>query len=118
MEKKEYAKKYVLSLLGLYFVGAVFLFLITLFLSRSYDVESPLSLNQIIGISLAFPLLPCASFSGFCNVFRRIKEFSRAWKIAICIFFPITLLGITVYGFIMIIPSMIKGIKTMFERSE
>lgn len=115
MDKKKYAKRYVLSLFGLYMFGAVFLFLIAFFLNRSYDVDSPLSIYQIILISLLFPLLPCASFSGFCNAFFRIKEFSRPWKIAIIVFFPITLVLITLYGFIMIIPSIIKNISVIIK---
>lgn len=111
MDKKKYAKTYVLSITGLYFIGAVFLFLLLFFLSNRNDVNNALEINQIIGISLLLPLLPCASYAGFCSAFGRIKELNKGWIIALCAFFPITLVLITVYGLLMIIPSIIKQIK-------
>ena len=108
MNNKRYAKIYVLSMLGLYFIGALIIFLLTFFISKRNDVNNALEINQIIVISLLLPLVPCASYAGFCTAFGRIKEFGKFWKIAICIFFPITLFAITLYGLFMIIPSMIK----------
>ena len=108
MNMKKYANRYVLSMLGLYFFGAVFLFLMLFFLSNRNDVNNALEIGQIIALSLLLPLLPCASYAGFCTAFGRIKEFSRGWIIAICAFFPITLVLITIYGLLMIIPSLIK----------
>ena len=119
MNNKRYAKIYVLSMLGLYFVGAVVLFLLTFFISKRNDVNNALEINQIIVISLLLPLVPCSSYAGFCTAFGRIKEFGKFWKIAICIFFPITLFAITLYGLFMIIPSMIGKIKILLsEESE
>ena len=118
MEKKKFAKIYVSSMLGLYFFGAVILFLLLFFLSNRNDVNNALEINQIITISLLLPLLPCASYSGFCNAFGRIKQLNKLWIIALCVFFPITLAAITVYGLIMILPSMIKSIILLSERSE
>lgn len=118
MDNKKYAKRYIFSLFGLYLFGAVFLFLITFFLSNRNDVNNALTINQVIGIALLFPLLPCASFAGFCTAFGKIRELNRFWIIAICVFFPITLIVITLYGFVMIIPSIIKNIKLLFERSD
>lgn len=108
MNNKRYAKIYVLSMLGLYFIGALIIFLLAFFISKRNDVNNALEINQIIAISLLLPLLPCSSYAGFCTAFGKIKEFGRAWKIAICIFFPITLFAITLYGLFMMIPSMIK----------
>ncbi len=115
MNEKRFAKRYIISLFALYFFGAVFLFLITLFLSNRNDVNNALSINQIIAVSLLFPLLPCASFAGFCMAFWRIKEFKAWQKIAICVFFPITLVLITLYGFVMLIPSVIKQFRAMYK---
>lgn len=113
MDNKKYAKIYIFSLLGLYFIGALIIFLLTFFISNRNDVNNALEINQIIVISLLLPLVPCASYAGFCTAFGRIKEFGKFWKIAICIFFPITLIIITVYGLFMIIPSMIKSVKNL-----
>ena len=113
MEKKKFAKRYIISITGLYFVGAIFLFLLLFFLSNRNDVSNALELNQAAALSLVLPLLPCASYAGFCCAFGKIREFGKMWKIAICIFFPVTLVLITLYGFIMIIPSVIKSIKTL-----
>ncbi len=118
MNDKKFAKRYIISMFALYFVGAVFLFLLLFFLSSRNDVNNALEINQVIALSLLLPLLPCASYAGFCSAFWKVKEFSAFQKIAICVFFPITLSVITLYGFIMIIPSLIKNTKILFERSE
>ena len=118
MDKKKFAKRYILSLTGLYFFGAVFLFLLLFFLSSRNDVTNALEINQVIALSLALPLLPCASYTGFVLAFKNIKELNKLWIIAICIFFPVTLLFITIYGAIMIVPSLIKNTKLLFERIE
>ncbi|MBR4241337.1 MAG: hypothetical protein IKR97_03850 [Eubacterium sp.] len=118
MEKKKFAKIYVLSMLGLYFIGALVLFLLLFFLSNRNDVNNALEINRIIAITLIFPLLPCSSYAGFCKAFGEIKQFNKIWIIAICVFVPITLLLITVLGFFMIIPSLIKQFKILSKRSE
>ena len=112
---KKFAKRYIISMLALYFFGAVFLFLLTFFLSNRNDVENALTIGQVIAVSLLFPLLPCASFAGFCTAFWNIKEFKMWQKIALCVFFPVTLVLITLYGFVMLIPSLIKQFKTIFK---
>ena len=113
MEKKKFAKRYIFSLLGLYFIGAVFLFLLLFFLSNRNDVNNALEINQVIALALTLPLLPCSSYTGFVCAFSKIRELNKMWVIAICIFFPVTLLLITVYGFFMIVPGLIKSIKTL-----
>ena len=113
MDKKKFAKRYILSLTGLYFIGAIILFLLLFFLSNRNDVNNALEINQVIALSLILPLLPCASYAGFCCAFGKIRELNKTWIIAICVFFPITLVLITLYGFIMLIPSFIKSVKTL-----
>ena len=115
MDEKKFAKRYILSMIALYFSGAVFLFLLLFFLSNRNDVNNALTLGQVIGISLLLPLIPCASFAGFCTAFRRTEEFKTRQKIALCVFFPITLVLITIYGFVMMIPSFIKQFKVLFK---
>lgn len=115
MNEKRFAKRYIISVFALYFFGAVFLFLLTFFLSNRNDAPNALTINQVLAFSLLFPLLPCASFAGFCTAFRKIKEFKTWQKIALCVFFPVTLALITLYGFVMLIPSVIKQFKTMFK---
>ena len=117
MENKKYAKRYVFSLLGLYFSGVVFLFLITFFLSNRNDVNNALTFGQVVAVSLLLPLLPCSSFAGFCTAFRNLKEFKRRQKIALVFFFPITLALITLYGFIMLLPSFIKQFAVLIRKS-
>ena len=118
MDEKKFAKRYILSTFALYFFGAVFLFLITFFLSNRNDVNNALTIGQVVAVSLLLPLLPCASFAGFCSAFGKIKEFKRWQKIAICFFFPITLAAITLYGFVMLIPSLVKQICVLIKNDD
>ena len=115
MDEKRFAKRYIISIFSLYFIGAVFIFLLLFFLSNRNDVNNALTIGQVIGVSLLFPLLPCASFAGFCTAFRRIEEFKAWQKAALCIFFPVTLVLITLFGLIMLIPSLIKQFKALFK---
>ena len=117
MNKKQFAKRYIISMFGLYFGGAVILFLLLLFLSNRNDVNNALEISQVIALSLLLPLLPCASYSGFCNAFGKIRELNKMWIIAICVFFPITLIIITVYGFVMIVPGIVKQIKALNKKT-
>ena len=115
MEKKKVAKIYILSMLALYFFGFVLVFLLTYFVSKNPGSNYELSINQTLAIAMLCPLIPCASYAGFCVSFSKLRQLNRAWIVALCIFFPITLIFITAFGMVMIIPSIIKQIMVLLK---
>ena len=115
MEKKKFAKIYLLSLIGLYVLGAVFLFILIFAVNSRPEVSQPFSTKQIIEISLLCPLIPTASYAGVCSLFGKIKGLSKGVIIAFCVLFPVTLLITFVYGAVMIIPSIIKQIRILIK---
>jgi hypothetical protein len=64
--------------------------------------------GQIAALAFLLPLLPCASYAGFCTAFLRVKELSRNQLILTVVLFPLILVGVTVLGVAMLIPNIIK----------
>lgn len=118
MEKKSIAKWYLASIFGLYIFGVLLLFGITFSLVKSGRANPEFGINWILMISLLCPLIPCGSYAGFCTSMMHIKEFGRVQITAICVLFPITLAIITVFGMIMIIPSIIKEITVLLKKEK
>ncbi|MBE6817520.1 MAG: hypothetical protein E7520_07460 [Ruminococcaceae bacterium] len=107
MNEKQIAKRYLISLFALYFAGAVLLGAFTFALS-SRPGAATLSGGQIAALAFLLPLLPCASYAGFCTAFLRVKEMSRNQMILMVVLFPLILVGVTVLGVAMLIPNIIK----------
>lgn len=107
MNEKQIAKRYFISLFALYFAGAVLLGAFTFALSSRPGAVT-LSGGQIAALAFLLPLLPCASYAGFCTAFLRVQELSRNQLILTVVFFPLILVGVTVLGVAMLIPNIIK----------
>lgn len=117
MDKKS-TKKYLISLLLLWAGG----FALSFFIMRAFSARLPegaaLSSQAIVLYSFLLSLLPAGSFSGFVYFGLRLIEKgepNKGVKIAVCIFFPITLAFITASGIILIIPSIIKSFITLIR---
>ena len=114
MNEKQIAKRYLISLFALYFAGAVLLGAFTFALS-SRPGAATLSGGQIAALAFLLPLLPCASYAGFCTAFLRVQELSRNQMILTVVLFPLILVGVTVLGLVMIVPSIIKHIIVLLK---
>ena len=110
---KETAKRYLISLLALYFIGALllFAFLAALFHQGIFNLLS--DLGQIAALCFLLALLPAASYAGTCTAGLKLKEVTKGVIIAVCIFFPVTLAAVTVYGAVMLVPSIIQSIRVL-----
>ena len=117
MNEKQIAKRYLISALALYFCGAVLIGAFAFALS-SRPESAELSGGQLAALAFLLPLLPCASFSGFVSAFLRVKELRRNQMVLLVVLFPLVLVGVTLFGLIMLIPNFIKNTVKLFERSE
>ncbi|MBR3148565.1 MAG: hypothetical protein IKF64_00175 [Eubacterium sp.] len=114
MNEKQVAKRYLLSALGLYVFGAVLIGAFAFALgSRAESVS--LSGGQIAALAFLLPLLPCASYAGFVSAFLRVKELKRKQMILIVVLFPLVLVGVTVFGLVMLIPNFFRYIIVLFK---
>lgn len=106
MDKKEFAKKYLKTVIPLF---AVLLFLSALII---FGISAlPLSnVNwstcQKLLIAICCAYLPCASFTGFCLCFGKVQQLGKIGIIMICVLFPLTLALITVIGVLVLIPAV------------
>ena len=109
MDKKDIAKKYLISAALLYFIGAVVIGILLWALNRlggRFDLEA----GELIIISLLCPLLPLGSYTGFVVCGTRVKEIKTKTAWVIVVFYPVLLILITVLGIVMIIPYTFKSI--------
>lgn len=108
MTKKEFAKKYVISAVLLFF--ALFLLSALILFLLAYSGKTDLENSRIILTALAAAIIPCGSFTGFVMVFTKIKTLTKFWKIALCVLFPVTLTVITVLGIVSFLPYLIYSV--------
>ena len=112
MDKKD-AKKYIISLSLLFFAGGALIFGILL-AAKTYGAKDiPLSALQLALVSAGCAAVPAGSYAGFCSYFLKKEELTKKESLFIAFLFPLFLLFITVYGIIMIIPSLIKSIEIL-----
>jgi len=121
MEKKKIAKRYLISTAALFAGGFVIAYLTMLaLLSRGGATVTITSVQQVL-LSLALALLPAGSYTGFvlCGL-KLIKREApgKGVMIAVCIFFPITLALLTLFGIIMIIPGCVLAVRALLQREE
>ena len=110
---KNYAKKYLFSLMLLLFLGYIIAFAI--FFGVLKDAPN----------SALFALIPTlitsGTYAGAVFFGTRLIEKEKLTKkiiIAVCVFFPITLAFVTVSGIILIIPSAIRAIHTLVKKDK
>lgn len=113
MNKKQIAKRYLLSLFLLYGIGAVLL-LAFMFALRSRSAEPLVTVGQTVAGGLLFPLIPCVSYAGFVTAFLKVGELTKKQMIIIVVLYPLMLVAVTFYGVAMLVPSVIKALKTVF----
>lgn len=116
MNEKSIAKKYLISIILLYVIGAAVLFLMAYSIVQSGRAVSVWSTERMLMFSLCYSLVPCGSYAGFCNAFMKVETLSKNAQIILAVLFPIVLVLITVYGIIMIIPSIIKSVVTLIKK--
>ena len=104
---KETAKRYLISVLALLFVGAAIIFSIMVAIKGSDNI------GRFLLLSSGLSLIPSGSFAGFLTFFLLKKELTGKEIFLIVFFFPLFLAFITIFGIIMIIPSIIKSIKAL-----
>lgn len=115
MDKKEIAKKYLIMVLSLLIACVLLSALLVFAISHSSIETISLTNLQKTLLILAAGYVPSASFTGFYACFLNIKSFNRFLKIALVLFFPITLIIITIVGIVMVIPSIIKAIVVLLN---
>ena len=116
MNKKEVSKRYLTFGLILFFAGAVLIAALLAALKGRASVD--LTAGRIALISVSSAVLALGSFTGFVLAglwFSERDKPDRAVIIAVCVFFPITLALLTVFGIIMIIPANIKAITVLLR---
>jgi hypothetical protein len=115
MDKKA-AKRYLISVLLLFFVTALIsaVVIFSLILSGISNVD--LSVLQRILLSVACGAIPAGSFTGFTVAFINIEKINTFWKIAIYFLFPITVVVINAFGIIAIIPTIIYSIIVLAKK--
>ena len=114
MSKKKIAKRYLLSLFVLYFAGALLLTAYIYALSqRSASVA--LQTSQVFALGLLLPVVPCASYAGFCTVFLNVGELTKKQMILIVVFIPVVLALITVFGVFALVPSIVKQLAVLIK---
>lgn len=115
MDKKT-AKKYLVSVLILFIVTAIISALIIFTINATGNSKLDLTVQQGVLLSLACAAVPSGSFTGFTVVFLRINEINKFWKIALCVFFIVTLAVINVFGIIALIPAIIYSITVLIKK--
>ncbi len=109
MKNKEISKKYLTAALLLYCIGAVFILVLIWALTRLKG-ENTLSLNAALAVSALCPLVPLGSYTGFVRAGLKIKEIKTKHAVLLVAFYPLVLVFVTVYGIVMIIPSLVSSI--------
>lgn len=112
MNEKKIAKRYLISLTALYFIGAVLLTAF-MFAVRSRTAEPLITAPQTVLCGLLFPLIPCVSYAGFVTAFMKVGELTKKQMILIVVLYPLVLVALTLYGVVMLVPSIISAIKAL-----
>ena len=116
MSKKSVAKRYLLIVSAMFAVFALLSFLIIFGVGNAYGSTLDMTTAQRVFLALGCAYVPCASFSGFCICFIRIKELSRRGKILLCFFNIVALAAITVVGIIGTVPYIIYSICVLIKK--
>lgn len=116
MNKKEISKRYLISGSVLFFAGAAVIFILCLVLNGKS--QHPFTVSQLVLAAVLSGMLALGSYTGFVLAGLKVGKAEALGKktiIAVCVFFPITLALLTVFGIIMIIPAFIKATVTLLK---
>ena len=119
MEKKKTAKRYLISSAALFAAGFAISYVTVIALLSSGKATVDFTPLQQVLLSLGLALLPTGSYTGFVLAGLKLLQKDAPGKgvmLAVCIFFPITLALLTVFGIIMIIPSSVRAVMTLVRR--
>lgn len=106
MDKKTFSKKY-LKIVSIMFFALLVLSLILVFgVSASKLSTVSWGTWQKLAVAAGCTYLPCASFTGFCVCFAKVKQFNKAGIVMLCVLFPITLALVTAVGILAQIPAV------------
>lgn len=108
---KKVGIKYILGLTGIFFAGFVTLVIMLFALKNKGYETAQLESAKILLLSFCLALIPTGSFSGFVVAFNRIDELNVRKMSLIVVFCIPIVLGMVVFGLIMIIPSIIMTVK-------
>lgn len=114
--EKNIAKKLLISIVALFFTTLAISTTMVFAVTKTGNSNLNLTDIQLILICIGSALLPTGSFVGFFTAFSRIKKVTKPLIIAICVLFPITLAGLTIYGTAAIIPAVIKCIVVLAKK--
>ncbi|MBQ7203856.1 MAG: hypothetical protein IJS03_07580 [Eubacterium sp.] len=117
MNEKQIAKRYLLSLFALYFVGAGLLLAFIFALSGRAEATT-LDTKTIWLLALLLPLLPCSSYAGFCTAFLKVGELSKRQMVLLVVLFPLVLAALTLYGAVMLLPSVARYLTVIFKKEK
>ncbi len=113
MDDKLIARRFLISVAASYAGGFLITFLIAYaFVSKGMTSLS-LSTGQLVLLGLGMACLPAGTYTGFVIAGLKLIEKNKLTKgvmLAVCIFFPITLALLTLFGIIMIIPKSIQSV--------
>jgi len=113
MDEKKIARRYLISVAALYAGGFLVAFLTAYaFVSKGMTALS-LSAGQLVLLGLGMACLPAGTYTGFVIAGLKLIENNQLTKgviVAVCIFFPITLALLTLFGIIMIIPKTVQSL--------
>lgn len=113
MTKKELAKKYIIRAVSMF--AALFLISALIVFSLNGRGSMEFEFPHLLLLALAGAIIPCGSFTGFVMVFTEIKKLTKFWKIAICIFFPVTLAVITMLGILSFLPYTVYSLAVIIK---
>ncbi|MCR5208404.1 MAG: hypothetical protein K6C14_08020 [Eubacterium sp.] len=114
MDKKDIAKRYLISAALLYFIGAAVIGIMLWALNRLSGRFDP-GAGELILISLLCPLLPLGSFTGFVAFGTRVKGIKTKTAWLLIVFYPVLLVFITVSGIVLIIPCTVKSVISLIR---
>lgn len=105
-------------------ISTIVMFLITFIISCTLVFalvktgHSSLDLTNLQALLLAVgcAVVPTGSFVGFFTSLSKIKEISKPAVIALCVLFPVTIVAMTIYGILAIIPTAIKCIIVLAKK--
>ncbi|MBE6720013.1 MAG: hypothetical protein E7571_05080 [Ruminococcaceae bacterium] len=117
MNEKQIAKRYLLSLLLLYAAGAILLTAFIFALS-SRQSTAMFKTNHIIMLGMLLPLVPCSSYAGFCNAFLKVDELTKKQMILIVALFPLFIAAVTLYGAVVLVPSVVRYAVRLCRKEE
>ena len=108
MDEKKIARRFLISVAALYAGGFLITFLVSYAFVSKGMTSLDLSTGQLVLLGVGMACLPAGTYTGFVIAGLKLiekKEPDKGVMIAVCVFFPITLALLTLFGIIMMILS-------------